>query len=335
MDNMFLNSRVGAGFEGSMVARVAMALFVLSACTSDVPSASPRTVSLRSAVTGRAAAAIGADGLFRSATAAVQPGEISGSQAIIFADAWARDYAPMTRGFIENTHGAPVVFTSLRHCGRPLYARSPFVAAPSAMAKPYRRPYGSWWLITFCDQALTPTLSVAVSALATELSITDGKLTFPRISGNEFFGIGIPVGHEGEFPSSPELAVQVTAQQTGAIVDSPPDLVMPVNTDGPPQAARWHMSLKTQVAFKAAADTITTKEVYVGLAGLGASVLRTSVATRVQPDAVDVPWLPPPNIGELADAYVARMSGSHQVARILRRSDTPLRFETASLRNGQ
>lgn len=203
------------------------------------------------------------------------------------------------------------------------------------MAKPYRRPYGSWWLVTFCDPALTPTVSVAVSALATDLSITDGKLTFPRISGNEFFGIGIPAGHQGEFPSSPESAVQATAQQTRALVESPPELVMPLKTDGPPQAARWHMSLKTQVVFRAASDTLTANEVFVGLAGLGASVLRTTVASRVQPDAVDVEWLPPPKIGEPADAYIVRMGASQQVARISRRSDTPLRFETASLRNGQ
>jgi len=147
--------------------------------TSDF-TAPPVTPSrLRASVTGRAASSLGADGLFKLGAPAGAVGEISEPQAIAYATAWTRSFAPMIRDYLEQAHGQHLDFTKLGACGRPLYARSAFAPPGDEMPGPYRRPFGPWWLITLCDQGLGPSLSVAVSAWATDLGLDRGR-TFGR-----------------------------------------------------------------------------------------------------------------------------------------------------------
>ena len=242
---------------------------VLAACTDGTPAAvravQPSSAALRAVVTGPAAAAVAVDGRFQLAAAPQSQGEISSTTANEIASAWLRSHASMIRDFIEKTHGGSVNFSKLSPCGRTLYAQSPFQPLPSDVPAPYRRPFGSWWLVTYCDDGQRPTVSVAVSALATELRIANGKLTFPSVSGNEIFALGIPSGHQGEYPISPEAAVQIAADQTGVRVAKVPELVIPLTSDGPPQTARWRIALERSASFARSSDVVSSSEVFLGV----------------------------------------------------------------------
>ena len=308
-------------------------LLLIAACQEVNPSAVAARTSIRQAVSARAGEALRANGLFALQTGKQAPDELSDGESVAIAAAWVQQYAPYTLAFLEKTRGGPIRLKGLRACGRALYARSSLAGPPAELPAPFQRPYGSWWLLTFCD-ASAPILSVAVSAWATDLTFSNGKLRFPAISGNEIVGIGIPLGHQGEFPSAPEGVVQAAAVRFSSTVVSVPELVMGLPTDGPPQAARWHLKLASMVNMQRSTGAFTTDEIFVGLAMLGRSDLQTFVAARQQPTQVDVLWTPPPSIGESQAAYEARSAGGQQTAHFAHRADTPTSYEPAVLAGG-
>lgn len=315
---------------------------LLGACT-DKPTTGiiispPEVAKTSAAVTGAAALALGPDGKFVLSTAQSggQQSELNGVSATQLATAWIRQYAPMVQPFLEETHGSKVDTRSLKTCGRPLYARSAFVPPAEDVPAPYRRPYGPWWLVTYCDGTGTPTVSVAVSAWATDLSVVNGRIQFPAFAGSEFFPLGIPMGHVGEFPSSPEGAVVFAAQETGRRVTSVPDLVMPENTDGPPQAARWHMVLDQPVTLHASkSGDVQASETFVGPPQVTQAGIRQFVASPVQPVGAQITWSPGPNPRELETAYFARMKSEQHAVQVVRRVDTPTRFEATTATGGR
>ncbi len=321
-------ARTSRGYTAGTCALVLVTALV--ACSGEPPTgAGPMLTpsALRASVTGLAAEAIGPNGQIRLAASPADEHELTASQALSFASAWTRDYAPMTRGWLERTHGAAIDFKTLRNCGRPLYARSAISPPPNSIPGPYRRVYGPWWLITFCDNAGFPTVSVAVSGW-TELTIHAGKLQFPRISGTDFVAVGVPLGHVGEYPMPPELAVQIASQQAGKRVAKVPDLVMPLPDDGPPQLARWRLTFENPVTARTKSTERTTDHVYVGPTVVGGPEVATSIAALLQPEAIDLHWTSVPRVGETRAAYFAR--ATHQTTKILRHADTPVRVERIS-----
>lgn len=325
-------ARGNQGYRRKLFAMGLLALLV--ACSGDSPTAAAPTPSaVRLAVTGAAAAAIGPDGRLRlsQAPADVSERELTVDEALTFADSYLRYFAPMTRSWLEATHGAPLDLRSLKSCGRPLYARSAFEPPPQSIPSVYRRVHGPWWLLTYCDANGSPSVSVAISAWATDLTMVDGKLQFPKISGTEFVVVGIPVGHVGEYPSSPEAAILIAARETGTRISEVPELITPLPTEGPPQLARWRITLEGNALVKTSSGQRATRELFIGPSSVGGRQIVESIASLNQPSTFDLRWSPLPTIGEPYKDYIAR-SRTPQLGKVPRRADTPVSVEPIDAR---
>lgn len=317
----------------ALAASVLSLLTVFVACSGDSltgarpGSSSPSAV--RAAVTGPAADAIAPNGQIQLAAppSGGEERELTAAEAVAFASAWTRDYAPMSRQWLEETHGGSINFQRLQACGRPLYARSGVKPAPNTVPEPFRRISGPWWLVTLCN-AGSPALSVAVSAWATDLTFVRGKLHFPLVSGSEVFGVGISAGHVGEYPISPEAAIEIAAAQTGKRVSGVPELITPLPRDGPPQLARWRMTLEAASLVHTNSGNRSTSELFVHPTRLGGREIVASVAMATQPDGDTLTFAPLPVPGERYTAFLARAIPQHVV--LSRRADTPLRVEPIS-----
>jgi len=314
---------------------------VLLACSekspTGIPLIQPEKGDLLASVTGRAAAALDASGKFKFVNqSAAQHSEITSGEANDLASVWVHEFGPLHLRFLQETHGAPINFHTLTKCGRTLYVRNAFTPPSADIPSPYLRPYGPWWLVTMCAQGVVPTVSVAVSAWATELTISNGSIQFPRASGGEFFGIGIPLGQVGEFPSSPEAAATFAAKESGMRVADVPELIMSANTDGPPQAARWHMKLDKQAKLLGKkSGALTVSDVFVGSPQTTKLGIALYVASPDQPSRVEFRWSVLPELHEQWKAYQQRMYASTKTASAMRLIDTPARFEIATAAGGQ
>ena len=317
----------------------ALMLVAAAACsdrpTVTMPSGLPPQDRLASQLSPAVAKQLDAHGRFTIAagSATSQFPEISQGQATLLAVTWAHQFGPRLINYLQGQHGGPINFPKLHSCGRTLYARSAFGPIPPELAAPYRKPYGSWYLATLCDAGELPTVSVAVSAWSTDLTLANGRIVFPAQSGNDFFPMGIPVGSAGEFPASPETAASLAAGN-GRLVASVPELVMPVNTNGPPQGARWHVSLDGPANLRGVnLGAVSVSDVFVGALHVTRQGLAQFVAQPTQPTSVDVLWRPLPNAGETVTAYHQR--GNAVSAKIPRRVDTPISFDAVTKPAGQ
>jgi hypothetical protein len=230
--------------------------------------------------------------------------ELSAAQAAALASAWVKKFAHLHYRTLTGQRGADIGLTGLKACGRSLYASSPFTPPPSDVVAPARRPYGPWWLVTMCSNTGTPELSVAVSAWATELRLENGVLHYPSEAGNEVFALGIPLGHVGEYPMAPEIAVTFAAREVGKRVSSPPQLVVPHGDDGPPQYARWHLGLEgpAMLLFEDG-KTASRSAIYVAR-GIRDAVAHA--ADLVQPSSVGIWSVPAHKPGESAEEFALR-----------------------------
>jgi hypothetical protein len=322
-------SRMSRSYAAAACALVLGTAFV--ACSGESPTAAtpmPTPSALRAAVTGAAADAIGPNDQIQLARHDGAEHEITAAQAVSLASAWARDYAPITRDWLERTHGAAINFKALKGCGRPLYARSALSAPPETVPGPYRRVHGPWWLVTFCDEAGSSSVSIAVSAWANELTIQEGKLRFPSISGTEFVAIGVPAGHVGEYPMAPEIAIVMAAEQAGKRIAKVPELITPLPSDGPPQLARWRLTLEAPTTARTESGQHTMNEIFVGPTSVGGRDVATSFAAPGQPVTIKLGWMPVPRVGEHHAAYAARAVS--QTTELVRGGDTPVRVERIS-----
>jgi len=260
--------------------------------------------------------------------------ELSAARATALAQAWTRHFAPWSASFLEETHGAPIDLQRLRPCGRALYARAAFETPPADLPAPLRRPYGPWWLVTMCSATGVPQVSVAVSAWATEVRLVDGRIRFPEgvVAGNEFLGLGIPQGHTGEYPVSPEAAVTRAFAQTRRHVAAVPELVMASPDQAPPQGAHWTLQLDGPAELRrggarAGAAPVSASRVYVAPHAFAAPGDTTFVPSATQPEGVTFYWTTPRNPGERTEAYDVRRRDI--TTTIARRADTPTRFDRA------
>ncbi len=313
-----------------VMASAAGLLAVLAACSDNIPTGGEWTPSeLRAALTGPAQEAVDTDGLIRLARPASSGDrELTAAEAVAFATAWTRDYAPMTLSWLERTRGAAIDLASLEACGRTLYARSAFSAPPQSIPGPYRRAYGPWWLVTLCDASSSPSVSVAISAWATELELDNGRLRFPRFSGTEIVAVGVPVGHIGEYPLSPEVAAIRASQEAGRRVREVPELFTPLPSDGPPQLARWRLKLDAPFHAGAKSGVREIDEVLVSQTHGGGSTLMTAAAALGQPAVVELEWASSPVIGEPYAEYAAR--AQRKSFNLTRRDGLPARIEPIS-----
>lgn len=304
------------------------------ACTDNVPTAlaglDVTSDEVRSAVVGSAAIAIGPDGRFGARQLSLaRRGELSGPQAATFATAWLHRHARMIHTMLQRQHGATFDLRQLSACGRPLYARSSIEAPPADIPAPFRRTYGPWWLITFCKEETVPAVSVAVSAWATELRIVNDRLRFPRVSGNEFVAMGIPLGHRGEFPTRPEEAVVRAAKVTGKRVAAVPELVLPLKTQGLPQNAAWRLTLDRPTRVRTPSGNRSS--IYAVVARPETGGTGVFVPAAEQPAVVEMQWWVLPRIGQVAKEYRIPDRSQMRLARLALRSDTPTRLEPVNL----
>ncbi len=259
--------------------------------------------------------------------------EIPHTQAVALARAWVRQFATLLGPVIEEGHGAPIDHQRVTPCGRPLYAGTAMMPEESTAPLPVLRQYGSWWLVTMCSQAGSPQLSVAVSSFATDTRLVDGRIEFAFNHGGEFFAVGIPRGHKGEFPAIPEAAVVEIAELTGTRVAQLPTLLAPKPRDGPPQSARWVLHLVDEVEVKRVVDgvTVRARTVYAAREHLrdGARPLVMAVARPDQPDHFMLNWSTPPEPLELKAAYEARRQSL--TAPLMRRTDMPVEFDRVTV----
>jgi hypothetical protein len=280
----------GLNFQRLLLAGVST-LFV-AGCSDEValnpPFAEPSKTALESATSGLARASIGQSGQF-NVDRPESAQEISAARAAQLADAYGQDLLPYILTYITNTRGAAIQRKLLRPCGRPLYAESTFEDLEPSTPIGVREGHGAYWLVTLCAQS-EPQVSVAVSALATEMGVQNRKLRFPEEYGGEFFAWGIPRGHVGEFPLAPEQAALFAAQQTGARVVDVPRLVMPIQAEGIPQSAKWEVKLDRSVPFRGATRGAFARQgttVGVVLDGQGSERLAQFAPSIEQPAFID------------------------------------------------
>jgi hypothetical protein len=298
------------------------------------PPAGPSRDELQQILTGAAAAALDHTGHFRLATPSSTSNELSLSQAQSLATAWITTAGPSFRRTLEGQRGGPIDFTSLRTCGQTVYAATPFQPFPSSVPLGVQRHYVSRWLVGFCGKSGGLEVSVAVSSLATELKVVNGRVDYGRSDGNEFFALGTPAGWDGPAGLSAERAAASVARQTGRRIKEVPALIAADPRISYPQGAVWRLRLDSPVTLKAKKDgrLVNGETVYAGLHGDvqnrkaldEGSTLRVSAAQQPADVEIRFPFYPP---GTIHTPETEPSTGS---ARLVRRSDTPIALERAA-----
>jgi hypothetical protein len=316
-----------------LVAVIVFGTINVVGCTDDLanPNPLPDREAVSAAVVGAAAAQLDANGRFANLQTSA-PDELAAGDATRLANAYAQQFVPFQYDFLKKAREGPIDIKQLAACGRPLYAASAFESLPSTIDVVHRRPFGAWWLITLCA-GNTPQVSVAVSALATDLRIENGRIKFPASAGNEFVAVAIPVGHQGEFPSAPEGAAVRAAEFTGRRVTTVPTLIMSAYTEGLPQESRWEINLESSVRIRAASrGNVVTQTLYSGSIAErdGKASLVHYVAAAVQPATLSFTYPPATVFGETQESYQARLRNGLLNATATRRSDRPIKFEIVS-----
>jgi hypothetical protein len=307
---------------------------LIAGCDNDAvntePLPSPSAVA--SAVVGKAAASLDQSGRFTQLQENASD-ELTAGQAVQLANAYAKQFLPLEHTYLEKQRGgAKIDLKSISACGRALYAASAFERLPEIVPAPNRRPYGSYWLVTLCAKG-SPQVSLAVSAQATDLTIVNGRIQFPFYYGGEFFSQGIPVGHQGEFPSTPEQAAVRASRLSRRHVTNVPDLIMPAMGQGVPQEARWHVDLDSSTDVYIGSNKRSTDVLYTGsvIEGSGKTTPVHYLAASEQPASVQFSYVTPPNPHENIDAYDARRRATGDImVTATRRSSQPIKFEMVS-----
>ncbi len=117
--------------------------------------------------------------------------EVTAEGARQLASTWVGEFGPRVHRYLEQVHGGSIDFHSLAPCGRTFYARSAFASVPSGVPMPYVLPYGPWYLTTFCASDGAPSVSVAVSAWSTDLSVVHRPNPVPFLCWERI----LPDGH--------------------------------------------------------------------------------------------------------------------------------------------
>lgn len=252
------------------------------------------TSQIRRMVAGAAAQSLDANGRFVLSGPAPNEGrpQIDAATAVALAGGYIRDLAPGILPMLEENHGAAINLAELRQCERVFYAESPYGDLPADVPPVYHRTHGPWWLVTFCAGS-EPTVSVAVSAYDTHLSLRDGHLIYPpdQIQGQEFWSQGISRDRHCALPLAPEEAVRLASELTGRPVVEPPTLIAPPSGTGVPQTARWRVRIDRPVSVHTAEGrrSVVTDELYANVTTYREAPY-LSVAAASQPATREVQW---------------------------------------------
>lgn len=221
----------------------------------DTTAPVPPTV-LRAALTSNAASSLNEQGQFRLAGPPVGARELSSTQAVQIAAAWARQFAPKIRRTLERERGGPIALERLTPCGRPLYAESAFEPLPADLPAGIRRSYESNWLVGLCAGTELQ-VSLAIASGAADLAVVNGAIQPGAERGGEFFSLGVPSTWESPVGLAPERAAQLVSQATGRLITQAPKLVSASPRAAYPQGSTWEFELESSVAVRKGSRPVT------------------------------------------------------------------------------
>lgn len=309
---------------------------LLAGCGNGAPDTQEATPATPEAYTPDAGAQLDANGRFTT-LAQERQGELTALQARAIAAAFVNDFHASNDSLWSAQHGGPISYEQLAPCGRSMYAESSYEPVSEEFIRPVRSLFGSWWLVTLCEGRQS-VMVVGVSALATDVSVSNGSLVRPLVSGEEFAAMGIPVAQagEGEF-RAPEIAAGIGYARTGARIRSVPVLVAARLGQGQAMNASWRLELEHPVRFTGARDarSLQTDTVYVGVLG---RVTDDARGVRTATDELIIPATSQPAADSVAGVLTRDLSGIDEpsrttTARAARRTSVPLVFELAAKNN--
>ncbi len=279
-------------------------------------------------VTAAVASQLDAGGHFRlSRTPPDKSGEITAEAAERLGAAFLQQLGPMIRGTLEKDHGGAIDVKSVAVCGRTIYASSPYErvdpqVSATATGRVYDRIFGPWWLVTFCGKGKAQ-VALAVSSYATDLSIDqDGQLSMPPIGGEWFRWEGIPMAAAGEFPSSPEHAVQMAATMTGQRISTLPEFIAPSPLFGNPFHGRWRLGLNGPGVFRLTDNGAqrVAAQAYIGYPPGRSAVATAYLPSTDQPDGQAFKYQ--------VNAVIGQPAGPAEYAPgfVRRRPEVPVKF---------
>lgn len=241
----------------------------LAACEGEPQSPEPLYPGdVRAYVVPELAAELGPDGRFNlPAPPAEAYPQITAQQAGDIAVAWARTFGKYFRGTLESRHGRPIDFNSLKVGSPAYYGITPYTAVPPDVHPGIRNAFGPCYLVYLVSPDGIPVLFAAVAAY-NQAWIEDGMLRFPPHHGDEVLASAVPLGRGFSMPVSPERAVQIVANASGARASLVPELLLP-DRDYDAAFSRWKVTLERPVVARTSGRDASrlVRELYVGLHG--------------------------------------------------------------------
>lgn len=187
-------------------------------------------------------------------------GMVTAAQAKELALAYARTFGAYVKPDLERSHSKSIKLAALRAAPRVLFVESAYRPLPSETFMPLQKAAGPYYLITLLEDG-QPAVAVAVSALATDVTIREGAIVFPRYYGNEFRINGINALTGNGAMISPEFAVESAARSTGALVSNVPRLFSR-GVYWWPQLGYWDVELDRDIPVRNSPG-LTTRHVFV------------------------------------------------------------------------
>ena len=263
-------------------------LALVASCTSDAtgPSAIP---DVRSYVTPNALQFVDSRGAFLLKIPPLDTRYpiIDSVMAGKLADAFLKivETVPGIWVFVETQHQSPLHASDMTRVPRVEFMDSPYEPVSEEVPDRIRREEGPYYVFRYLQKG-SSAVTVTVSVYDTHLSIVDGQIVFPPVSGEEFYADGMrPGGYER--PIGPEEAVIVAAKQTGARIDALPILARRGFQYGN-QSAKWKLLLDRAVPVQGiqTGTHYSTNTVYVGMSTVDGNALKKDamfVALSEQP----------------------------------------------------
>jgi len=259
---------------------------VLGSCDSTTAPVLPVAPDVRSLVTGAAAQALEASGRFVIPSDLIDSGEnvslVTSARARMLAAAFMHSYGPTFLGSWVQDRGGSITLAALSISERAYPAQSPYAEVPKIGCHPSDvRLFGSFYLLT-ADGA-EPMVRIATSAQLADYAITpDGDLDEPSRTGQDFIHEGIRQDRSIGYLLSPEQAVFLVAERTGAMIIDVPRLALRDVTFSP-NTALWRVALDRDARVRGSNGAISqTRSVYVDwLNGLRVFVAAVSQPTSV------------------------------------------------------
>lgn len=259
--------------RSSRTALLAVLLLVGGACDRAAPptSSGVRPPDVSQYVTGEAAAALSANGLFRDAGPSPERARdmISRDAAREQALAYVRTFGQFFHRSWEKQAGRSIHLPSLHADARVDFVDTPYGRFPEGPFHPaFRKIFGPAYLVTLTD-GRSPVLLVGVSAFNTDVTIDErGRVIQPAVGGNDFTSFAIASDTNAYLHLTPERAVERVGRTTGARVTRAPERVMMSAFDHVAISV-WRLPLDREVRVRARAggEEKTARELYLN--GLG------------------------------------------------------------------